>query len=126
MWQYQRTEDLYHHGIQGQKWGIRRFQNQDGSLTPAGYERYKQVKKTSSTVINVIGAIQGTNIALGSAAVAAMLGPQAALGPLLLGEASVVGMAALGKTVVNRIARGSIKRNEQHYKKMIEDSKKKK
>ncbi len=32
--------ELYHHGIKGQKWGIRRFQNEDGSLTEAGKERY--------------------------------------------------------------------------------------
>ena len=31
---------LAHHGILGQKWGIRRYQNDDGSLTPAGRERY--------------------------------------------------------------------------------------
>ena len=31
---------LTHHGIKGQKWGLRRFQNPDGSLTPAGRERY--------------------------------------------------------------------------------------
>ena len=31
---------LYHHGIKNQKWGVRRFQNEDGSLTPAGRERY--------------------------------------------------------------------------------------
>lgn len=31
---------LYHHGIKGQKWGERRFQNEDGSLTPEGRERY--------------------------------------------------------------------------------------
>lgn len=31
---------LTHHGIKGQKWGVRRFQNNDGSLTPAGKERY--------------------------------------------------------------------------------------
>ena len=31
---------LYHHGIPGQKWGTRRWQNEDGSLTPAGREHY--------------------------------------------------------------------------------------
>lgn len=31
---------LAHHGIKGQKWGIRRFQNNDGSLTEAGRKRY--------------------------------------------------------------------------------------
>lgn len=31
---------LTHHGIKGQKWGIRRFQKKDGSLTPAGKKRY--------------------------------------------------------------------------------------
>ena len=34
--------NLQHHGIKGQKWGIRRFQNKDGSLTPAGRKRQKQ------------------------------------------------------------------------------------
>lgn len=32
--------DIYHHGIKGQKWGVRRYQNKDGSLTPAGKKRY--------------------------------------------------------------------------------------
>lgn len=32
--------ELYHHGIKGQKWGVRRYQNSDGSLTAAGRERY--------------------------------------------------------------------------------------
>lgn len=31
---------LAHHGIRGQKWGVRRFQNEDGSLTSAGKEHY--------------------------------------------------------------------------------------
>lgn len=33
-------EDLVHHGIKGQRWGIRRFQNRDGSLKAAGKKRY--------------------------------------------------------------------------------------
>lgn len=33
-------EYLEHHGIKGQKWGIRRFQNENGSLTSAGRKRY--------------------------------------------------------------------------------------
>ena len=31
--------ELYHHGIKGQKWGVRRYQNKDGSLTAAGKNR---------------------------------------------------------------------------------------
>ena len=32
--------ELYHFGIKGQKWGVRRYQKKDGSLTPAGKKRY--------------------------------------------------------------------------------------
>ena len=34
------SSELYHYGIKGQKWGVRRFQNEDGSLTNAGKVRY--------------------------------------------------------------------------------------
>ena len=34
------SDELYHHGIKGQKWGVRRFQNKDGSLTTKGKKRY--------------------------------------------------------------------------------------
>lgn len=37
---YVKANSLYHHGIKGQRWGVRRFQNKNGSLTPAGRKRY--------------------------------------------------------------------------------------
>lgn len=35
-----RESDLTHHGIKGQRWGVRRYQNEDGTWTVAGKERY--------------------------------------------------------------------------------------
>lgn len=58
MWQYNYTpssDELYHYGIIGMKWGIKRYQNPDGSLTPAGRRRLekkdaKWAKKKSSKI----------------------------------------------------------------------------
>lgn len=41
--------DLAHFGIKGMHWGIRRFQQSDGTLTSAGKERYSKDRKTKLT-----------------------------------------------------------------------------
>lgn len=60
-------EELYHHGIKGQKWGVRRYQYADGSVTPAGAKRYytNRNEPTIKRVSSLAGmkATELTNIA---------------------------------------------------------------
>ena len=52
--------ELKHHGIKGMKWGVRRYQNKDGSLTPAGKERGRYARNvrrnfgTTDDVNNIV------------------------------------------------------------------------
>ena len=65
-------DEIKHHGIKGQKWGVRRYQNEDGSLTAKGKQRYgtkenfekqypedkkKTLGKVSSTIKKTGGAV---------------------------------------------------------------------
>lgn len=49
---------LAHHGIKGQKWGVRRFQNSDGSLTSAGKKRYGVIGGVKSSGRVLVGDVQ--------------------------------------------------------------------
>jgi len=49
--------ELKHWGIKGQKWGIRRYENYDGTLTPEGRERYKKMWiRSGQTMLVTAGA----------------------------------------------------------------------
>ena len=60
-----RYDELSHHGIKGQKWGVRRFQNEDMSLTPAGKKRYAKADKFDAKKERHISKIETSKTRLG-------------------------------------------------------------
>lgn len=49
--EYYRTNELYHHGILGQKWGVRRYQNKDGTYTEEGKVRRRDIDSDVESIV---------------------------------------------------------------------------
>lgn len=100
---YDLVDDSYlaHHGIKGQKWGVRRWQNQDGSLTPDGRIHYGRGKKKESEGMGVRAGLTAAKALTENAAINAI-----APGPLGVGL-SVANTARLatkfGKKEMSRV-----------------------
>ena len=101
-------EYIAHHGIKGQKWGVRRFQNEDGSLTPEGRKHYgvegkkryftenvKETAKRSAKASAKAGfkeqsLLSGVGVGTATALMAATGGVAAIPATLLVGGAAFV------------------------------------
>ena len=141
------SDSLAHHGIKGQKWGIRRYQNSDGSLTPEGYrhwgfdpatgrqtragksehtkQRTKEFAKTGAKVALTLGSISG---ATGMAVVAAT-GMAPLLGvyglTTLAGVASSTASTAAGAAFVGRmVGKRETKKAQRQIRKANKNGKK--
>lgn len=88
MWQYNDTSELQHFGIKGMKWGVRRYQNKDGSLTPAGKKR-RERKENADSHILAARTVSSAKTAVAAGATA--------LGTALVGSAVTAALAKSGR-----------------------------
>ena len=60
-------DELYHHGIKGMRWGVRRYQNADGTLTDAGKRRAETIERRAAEKIERHNQAKARAIATGNA-----------------------------------------------------------
>ena len=144
---YVYKSELYHHGIKGQKWGVRRYQNSDGSLTDEGYRHWgydpstgrqtrasksehtkqktKEYAKAGAKVALTLGSIGGAaGMALvASSGVAPMIGVYGLT--TLAGIASSTASTAAGAAFVGRmVGKSETKKAQRQIKKAVKQNKK--
>jgi hypothetical protein len=107
MWQICEEPYLAHHGIKGQKWGVRRWQNEDGTLTEEGKRKY-------GTVENFNKAQKRKKIARGVA-----IGAGATVGTAAIATAVILGKQRIENMNLQKITN----KNIDDMAKEIEDDK---
>lgn len=135
---------LAHHGIKGQKWGVRRYENPDGSLTEAGKKRYGKYQNPDGSLTEVgkkyysysrARRINNTNTAANIVAPLGAVGTRIAgvtLAPETGGVSIPVGIgviAGIGATnyAVNRLSRKKVneiirKSSDEEFAKILQDT----
>ena len=135
---------LAHHGIKGQKWGVRRYENPDGSLTEAGKKRYRKYQNpdgsltekgkkrysysrarrinntnTAANIVAPLGAV-GTRVA------GVALIPETGGASIPIGIGVIAGIAATNYAV-NSISRKKVKEiirksSDEEFRKILQDT----
>lgn len=115
--------ELYHHGIKGMKWGVRRYQNEDGSLTAAGKKRYdddstgsdKRLSSNSDSKTPRKGLIQKRKDKLTERYISKGYGPEAAKTMAEQRMRTEAVLAVVGTVVVTAVAIKAARRIGQDY-----------
>lgn len=95
------SDGLAHHGVKGQRWGVRKFQNEDGSLTPKGRKHYeKKLAKAERKKVAADAARGYLERTHGFAVTASAVLSGAAYAAMMVASAANPATIALGTAVV--------------------------